>query len=102
MPPEGPVAVLDDYHRHLTTSRGLAPATVRNYLDDLAPFFEYLNGQGLDPREDLNAFRSFVERDGPQRVAHEYRDLVRDYVSWLLGVRLLQSGSRAGRRGHER
>jgi len=98
----GPPALLNDYQRHLTTSRGLAAPTVRNYFDDLAPFFEYLENQGLTPHKNLKAFRAFIERDGSKRTEHEYRDLVRDYVSWLLSDRPVRSGSRAGLRGHER
>ena len=93
--------LVESYGRQLA-GRGLTPSTVRNYLADLAPFAEYLGEQEIalgDRAEDL---RGFVERAGPDRVPLEYRDLVRDYVSWLLERRELRSGRRAGRRGHVR
>ena len=94
-------ALIESYGRQLA-GRGLAPSTVRNYLADLTPFAEYLGQQGLALGEGAEHLRTFVERAGPDRVALEYRDLVRDYVSWLLERRELRSGRRAGRRGHVR
>ncbi len=91
----------ETYGRHLA-SRGLAPATVRNYLADLAPFAQYLAGQGIALGERAEELRAFVERAGAERVPLEYRNLVRDYVAWLLERRELSSGRRAGRRGHAR
>jgi site-specific recombinase XerD len=95
-------ALLAAYRRHLTASRGLASATTRNYLADLAPFFEYLLSQELDLRQEATGLRRFIEQHGPEGVAREYRNLVRDYVSWLLERRQLRAGSRAGQRGHQR
>ena len=94
-------ALVTTYGRHLA-SRGLAPATVRNYLADVAPFEEYLAAQGIALGERAEGLRAFVERGGPERVPAEYRNLVRDYVAWLLERRELTSGRRAGRRGHAR
>ena len=94
-------ALTETYGRHLG-SRGLAPATVRNYLADLAPFAQYLAGQGIALGERAEELRAFVERAGAERVPLEYRNLVRDYVAWLLERRELNSGRRAGRRGHAR
>ncbi len=91
----------ETYGRHLA-SRGLAPATIRNYLADLAPFAQYLAGQGIALGERAEELRAFVERAGAERVPLEYRNLVRDYVAWLLERRELNSGRRAGRRGHAR
>ena len=94
-------ALIGTYERHLA-SRGLAPATVRNYIADLAPFEEYLASQGIALGERAEELRAFVERAGAERVPLEYRKLVRDYVAWLLERRELASGRRAGRRGHAR
>ena len=99
-----------EYEGHLAASRGLAPATVRNYVDDLAPFLEYLGLQNLvvagrqhmDRGPAAATVRDFVERHGSQHVASEYRKLVRDYVAWLLERRQLQAGRRTGQRGHQR
>ena len=90
------------YQRHMASSRGLSPATIRNYLADLTPFTEYLTLQGLALDGSSTGLRSFVERHGPQHVAGEYRSLVRDYVAWLLEQRRLQAGRRSGQHGHQR
>ena len=94
--------LLADYRRHLETGRGLSPATVRNYLADLAPFIEYLDVQGIALGANAGGLRAFVIRDGESQVGGEYRRLVRDYVSWLIEARALKSGRRAGSKGHER
>ena len=90
------------YRTHLAASRGLAPATLRNYVADVAPFVEYLMGQDIDLDDGPSGLRRFVERRGPEAVSMEYRALVRDYVAWLLERRRLRSGVRAGVRGHHR
>lgn len=57
-----------DFEQHLRTARQLAPLTVRNYLNDLTPFFEYLD---MKDAPDLNrADRLFL----------------RGYLSWLLEI----------------
>ncbi len=90
------------YRTHLAASRGLAPATLRNYVADVAPFVEYLMGQDIDLDDGPSGLRRFVERRGPEAVSMEYRALVRDYVAWLLERRRLRSGVRAGGMGHHR
>jgi integrase/recombinase XerD len=94
--------LLESYERELTTSRGLSPATVRNYLADLIPFTEYLTTQDLSLGDDAKGLRRFIQRDGERHVAGEYRGLVRDYVAWLMEKRRLSSGKRRGARGHQR
>lgn len=57
-----------DFEQHLRTARQLAPLTVRNYLNDLTPFFEYLD---MKDAPDLNrADRLFL----------------RGYLAWLLEI----------------
>ena len=99
-PHEGLIA---DYRRFLETGRSLSPATVRNYLADLTPFIEYLDGQELPLGPDAGGLRRFVRRNGAgtSAVGAEYRGLVRDYVSWLLEARRLRGGRWAGARGHQ-
>jgi site-specific recombinase XerD len=89
------------YRRYLTTGRGLSDSTIRNYVADLAPFFEYLEREGIFVSSTPAELRRFVERD-EGRTGGGYRALVRDYVSWLLVDRPLRSGRRAGGRGHAR
>ena len=90
-------ALLGPYRQHLS-GRGLAPSTIRNYVADLGPFAEYLGAQGIALGQRADGLREFVERAGADRVPFEYRNLVRDYVAWLLERREL----RTGRRGHAR
>ena len=97
-----PSKLLQSYERELTTSRGLSPATVRNYLADLVPFTEYLATQDLSLGDDAKELRRFIGRDGERQIAGEYRSLVRDYVAWLMEERRLSSGKRRGARGHQR
>ena len=94
--------LLSAYQQHLAASRGLAPTTVRNYVADLALFLEYLGEQGLELGTDAAVLRGFVERNGPAQASHEYRSLVRDYVTWLLGRRKVMAGRRTGQVGHQR
>ncbi|MBI2872854.1 MAG: tyrosine-type recombinase/integrase [Chloroflexi bacterium] len=91
-----------EYKSHLLGSRGLSPATVRNYLDDLHPFREYLAREGLEPEAGVEALHAFLLQDGEAGVPIRYRRLVRDYLAWLMQGRPVQEGTRARRRGHAR
>ena len=93
---------LESYRRELETSRGLSPVTVRNYLDDLLPFFEYLAKEGIGFGLDAHNLKIFVQRQGSSGVSATYRQLIRDYVSWLVEDRPVTSGKHAGQRGHAR
>ncbi len=97
-----PSPLLRAYREHLESARALSPATVRNYLGDVGPFVEYLAAQGIALGDDAGPLRAFIEREGPGRVAGVARDLVRDYVAWLLEQRTLSAGRRAGQAGHAR
>jgi site-specific recombinase XerD len=99
---ETPSPLLQAYREHLESARALSPATVRNYLADLRPFAAYLAAQGIALGEDAGPLRGFIEREGPGRVAGVARDLVRDYVAWLLERRPLTAGRRSGQTGHAR
>jgi tyrosine recombinase XerC len=57
-----------DFEQHLSAARQLAPLTVRNYLNDLTPFFEYLDMRGLPDLD--RADRLFL----------------RGYLAWLLEI----------------
>ena len=94
-------ALLAAYERHISAARGLAPATVRNYIADLQPFVEYLANEGIDLGDEAEGLQGFVGRTAGRGANREYRLLVRDYVAWLLERRELTAGSRAGERGHE-
>ncbi len=47
--------VLEEYRAHLQGERNLSPATVRNYIDDLGPFFEFLKSEGMGLEDPLQA-----------------------------------------------
>ncbi len=91
-----------EYERVLRTTRALSDATVRNYVADLAPFQQYLDGQSCPLGSDAKELRDFVCRNGDANVSREYRSLIRDYVAWLLERRTVESGGAAGNRGHSR
>lgn len=59
-------AVLSDYARFLSASRQLAAPTVRNYLNDLASFMEFLSDRG-----------------SVENVVSPDRYLLRQYLAWL-------------------
>jgi len=61
-------ALVLDYEVHLRTSRQLAPLTVRNYLNDLVPFFEYLDKRDVADLGKLDRF------------------LLRGYLAWLIEI----------------
>ena len=94
--------LIADYERHLRAARALSDATVRNYTADLAPFLQYLNEQDCPLGADAQELAAFVRRDGDAQVSRVYRNLVRDYVAWLLERRAVRSGRAAGTRGHSR
>ncbi len=76
-----PPGLLARYRTHLEGVRRLSPYTVRNYVNDLRPFLEFLEG-----------------RDAPD-LAQVDRDTVRSYLAWLARVRPHSNGRR---RGHVR
>ena len=57
-----------DFEQHLRTARQLAPLTVRNYLNDLTPFFEYLD------------MKSTLDLERADRL------FLRGYLAWLLEI----------------
>lgn len=61
-------AQVRDFEQHLRAARQLAPLTVRNYLNDLTPFFEYLDMKGT------------LDLDRADRL------FLRGYLAWLLEI----------------
>lgn len=76
--------ILLSYKTHLKGERNLSLLTIRNYVNDLNPFFEYLNLEGMQKVGWLSELRDFLIRNGLTQVNYEYRRLVRNYLSWLL------------------
>ena len=90
------------YRQHLFAARGLSPATIRNYIQDLSPFFEYLAKEEVSFGRDAKDLRAFIQCHGATGVSGMYRQLIRDYVSWLVEQRPITTGRAAGRHGHAR
>ena len=55
-------ALIDRFETHLTTDRGLAPLTVRNYKTDVEPLRDYMQSRGIDELDalDRNALRAYL------------------------------------------
>ena len=75
---------LQEYRDHLRGERSLSEYTVRNYLNDLAPFFQFMEEQGVESPTEVD--RGFLRR----------------YVAWLMSSRPIQTGRSQIKRGHER
>ena len=100
--PDASASLVAEYERTLRSTRALSDATVRNYVADLLPFLQYLDGQDCSLGSDARGLAEFVRRNGDANVSREYRSLVRDYVAWLLEGRTVESGRGTGSRGHSR
>jgi integrase/recombinase XerC len=94
--------LLMSYRKHLLAAKGLSPATIRNYLQDLSPFYEYVAKEGIGIDDDTIRLKQFIVSEGNSDISQAYRRLVRDFVTWLVEGRKLKSGNRKNRTGHER
>ncbi len=94
--------ILEEYRKHLTGERNLSPSTVRNYLDDLAPFLQFLDAEGLGPEVRWKKLRNFVMRNGDQTLNQEYRRLLLSYVAWFINLRTINYNKRNQTQGHAR
>ena len=95
-------SVLQEYRKHLVGERNLSPSTVRNYLDDLAPFLQFLDAEGLGPEDRWNKLRNFVLRNSGQTLNQEYRRLLLSYVAWFINLRTINANKRNRTQGHAR
>lgn len=75
---------LQEYRNHLRGERSLSEYTVRNYLNDLDPFFQFMEEQGLESLSGVD--RGFLRR----------------YVAWLMADRSIATGRGQTKRGHDR
>ena len=94
--------VLEEYRTHLQGERNLSPATVRNYVDDLGPFFEFLKNEGMGQEDPLQGLRGFLVRKGEDAVNQEYRRFFLSYVAWLMNTRYTNLGKANQIQGHAR
>ncbi|MBI4202429.1 MAG: tyrosine recombinase XerC [Chloroflexi bacterium] len=93
---------LDHYRTYLLGQRNLSPATVRNYLADLVPFYQFLRQEGLGDDDPIAGLNAFLTRNGPLTVTAEYRRLLLSYVAWLMTSRTTNPGTAGEKRGHAR
>ena len=73
---------LDRFIQHLEGERNLSPYTVRNYRTDLAPFFHFVEAEGVEGLEAVD------------------RKLLRRYVVWLIQDRPILLTKGTIKRGH--
>ena len=93
---------MEDYRVHLQGERNLSSATVRNYVDDLGPFFEFLKNEGMGEKDPLKGLRGFLLRKGDDAVNQEYRRFMLSYVAWLMNTRYTNPGKANQVQGHAR
>ena len=65
--------LVDSFEHHVKTERGLSDFTIRNYRNDLAPLFDFMQIQGLNSITDLN------------------RTNLREYLAWLVDIGYVRS-----------
>ena len=75
---------IDGYIDYLRGERNLSDYTVRNYVEDLKPFSEFLSSNDVKHINDIN------------------RSLIREYIAWMMSSRLLMKQTNVRRRGHMR
>lgn len=79
-----PDPYIDLYKAHLSGERNLSGNTIRNYIDDLKPFFQFLHFKNKYSLEEVN------------------RSLLREYIAWLMSSRLVKGNTSSSKRGHIR
>ena len=65
--------LIDEYHSYLQGERSLALLTVRKYLDDLKPLFEFLKIEHIDVSGKMDDLKRFIIRDSNDSINREYR-----------------------------
>jgi integrase/recombinase XerC len=75
---------IDGYIEYLRGERNLSDYTVRNYVDDLKPFSEFLSSKNVEHIKDID------------------RSVIREYIAWMMSSRLLMRQTTVRRRGHMR
>ena len=61
------------YCKHLFVAKWLSPATIRNYIQDLSPFFEYLAKEEMNFGRDAKDLPRFIQCHGATGVSGMYR-----------------------------
>ena len=89
--------LVDEFEKHLRAERGLAELTVRNYLTDLRPLYDYMTLRdisGLDriDRASVRGYLAWLRELGYVRrsIARKLSTL-RGFLRWLVRKGLLQA-----------
>tara|TARA_B100001123_G_scaffold330109_2_gene371876 strand:+ start:2116 stop:3171 length:1056 start_codon:yes stop_codon:yes gene_type:complete len=94
--------LIDEYRGHLEGERNLASPTVRNYLDDLKPLFEFLKIEDVDVSAKMDGLKRFIVRNSDDFVNREYRRFLLSYLAWLMNARNTRINQGNSSQGHER
>ncbi|PZC50062.1 MAG: integrase/recombinase XerC [Chloroflexi bacterium] len=94
--------LIDEYRGYLLGERNLALPTVRNYLDDLKPLFEFLKIEHIDVSDTMAEFRAFILRNAKDSINREYRRFLLSYLAWLMNTRITKSNRANKTQGHVR
>ena len=65
--------LVNSFEHHVKTERGLSDLTIRNYRNDLAPLFDFMQIQGLNSIAELNRMN------------------LREYLGWLVDIGYVRS-----------
>ena len=65
--------LVNSFEHHVKTERGLSDLTIRNYRNDLAPLFDFMQIQGLNSIAELNRMN------------------LREYLGWLIDIGYVRS-----------
>ena len=88
---------MDRFKTHLSAEKGLAALTVRNYITDLSPLFEYMrlkNVSGLKAldRYALRAYLAWlVELDYNRSSIVRKLSTLRSFLTWLLREKIIEA-----------
>ena len=90
-------ALMARFEKHLAAERALAPLTVRNYLTDLGPLYEFMRSRGIPDlrgldRYSLRAYLAWLLELGYARSSIVRKlSALRSFLRWLLREKLLDS-----------
>ena len=89
--------LIDEYEEHLRAERGLAELTIRNYVTDLRPLYDYMTLRGLSGLEriDRTSVRSYLawlsELGYVRRSIARKLSTLRGFLRWLVRKGVLQT-----------
>ena len=89
--------LIDEYEEHLRAERGLAELTIRNYVTDLRPLYDYMTLRGLSGLEriDRTSVRGYLawlsELGYVRRSIARKLSTLRGFLRWLVRKGVLQT-----------